>query len=145
MGTIKQYDFNKEINEIAETCRALGHPTRMQIIALLNSKNNRTCGEIVKELPLAQSTVSKHLLELKKAALLTVTNKGKQTIYSIENDRIQLLRKNLSNYISNSKKFSENIVKNDFANEKNKTNPSLKKYNYQFPTKDIDTTKKESK
>ena len=66
MGTTKRLDFDKETTAIAEICRALGHPTRMEIMTLLWKKNNRTCGEIVSLIPLAQSTISKHLLELKK-------------------------------------------------------------------------------
>ena len=101
MGTTKQLDFDVETNAIAEICKALGHPTRMQIMTLLWKKNNRTCGEIVALIPLAQSTISKHLLELKKANLLNVKSEGKKTIYSIEVDKIQTLKKYFTNYLSN--------------------------------------------
>ena len=95
MGTTKHLDFDTETEAIAEICKALGHPTRMQIMILLWKKNNRTCGEIVAQIPLAQSTISKHLLELKKADLLTVKNQGKKTIYSIEIDKIKMLKNKL--------------------------------------------------
>src|SRR6188768_3891389 len=101
MGNTKHLDFDTETKTIAEICKALGHPTRMQIMTLLWKKNNRTCGEIVDLIPLAQSTISKHLLELKKANLLNVKNEGKKTIYSIEVEKIQILKKYLTNYLSN--------------------------------------------
>lgn len=78
MGTTKRAGFESNINEISEIFKALGHPARIQIINSLLIKNNATCGEIVGILPLAQSTVSKHLLELKKANLVNVVNDGKK-------------------------------------------------------------------
>jgi len=56
--------------ELARYCKALAHPARITIIQLLLSKDSCVCGDIVKEIPLAQSTVSQHLKELKKAGLI---------------------------------------------------------------------------
>jgi len=42
------------------------------------------CGDIVKELPLAQSTVSQHLKVLKKAGLITGEIDGPCVCYCIE-------------------------------------------------------------
>jgi len=137
MGTTKRLNFDLETNTIAEICKALGHPTRMQIMTLLWKKNNSTCGEIVAQIPLAQSTISKHLSELKKAELLNIKNEGKKTIYSIEADKIQILKKYLSNYLSNKAIFSENaqISANTPSKKKNGSKERLKQYNYQFPDK----------
>ncbi|HKO77790.1 MAG TPA: metalloregulator ArsR/SmtB family transcription factor [Flavobacterium sp.] len=137
MGTTKHLDFDKETNAIAEICKALGHPTRMQIMTLLWKKNDRTCGEIVALIPLAQSTISKHLLELKKANLLNVKNEGKKTIYSIEVDKIQILKKYLTNYLSNRaiSNEKETIVIKTNAKKKKEDKIYLKQYNYQFPDK----------
>lgn len=138
MGTTKHLNFNQETDAIAEICKALGHPTRMQIMTLLSSKNNRTCGEIVALIPLAQSTISKHLLELKKADLLTVKNVGKKTIYSIETEKIQILKKYFTTYLSNksiSKEPEKEIVPK-VSKIKKVDKSHLKQYNYQFPDKD---------
>ncbi|RYX80459.1 ArsR family transcriptional regulator [bacterium] len=75
MGTSKNLNFDIETKQIGKICKAMGHPTRIQIMTLLWKRNNRTCGEIVEMIPLAQSTISKHLLELKKANLLFLQNK----------------------------------------------------------------------
>ena len=137
MGTTKHLDFDTETNAIAEICKALGHPTRMQIMTLLWKKNNRTCGEIVALIPLAQSTISKHLLELKKANLLNVKNEGKKTIYSIEVDKIQILKKYLTNYLSNRaiSNEKESTALKSIPKKKNENKIDLKQYNYQFPDK----------
>src|SRR5258705_10008284 len=101
MGTTKHFNLDVETKIIAEICKALGHPTRIQIMSLLWKKNNRTCGDIVTQIPLAQSTISKHLLELKKAGLLNVKNVGKKTIYSVEPQNIQILKKYFAIYLAN--------------------------------------------
>ncbi|REG96412.1 ArsR/SmtB family transcription factor [Flavobacterium aquicola] len=137
MGTTKKQDFDQETNAIAEICKALGHPTRMQIMTLLWNKNHRTCGEIVTLIPLAQSTISKHLLELKKADLLNVKNIGKKTIYSIEVEKIQVLKKYFTNYLSNKLLSNEiEIVKpSPIPKIKKVAKLHLKQHNYQFPSK----------
>lgn len=137
MGTTKNLDFDLETNAIAAICKALGHPTRMQIMTLLWNKNNRTCGEIVSQIPLAQSTISKHLLELKKADLLHVKNVGKKTIYSIEVDKIQILKRYLTNYLSNKLLFkeAEDLILPPTLKIKKIDKSHLKLNNYKFPDK----------
>ena len=51
--------------ELALLTRAVGHPARVQILRLLVRKEACVCGDIVDELPLAQSTVSQHLKVLR--------------------------------------------------------------------------------
>lgn len=136
MGISKRLDFDTETNAIGTICKALGHPTRIQIMTLLWKKDNRTCGEIVDLIPLAQSTISKHLLELKKASLVTVKNVGKKAIYSVEVDNMQLLKKYLSSYLSTieipeKRKTTILKTKQQFITKKS----YLKQYNYQFPDK----------
>ena len=48
-------------DEMAALAKALGHPARVRILRLLASRDACICGDIVGELPLAQSTVSQHL------------------------------------------------------------------------------------
>ncbi len=56
---------------LAGLCKALGHPARVAIVRQLASRRGTcTCGEIVDQLPLAQSTVSQHLKVLKDAGLI---------------------------------------------------------------------------
>lgn len=134
MGTTKHLNFDLETKTIAEICKALGHPTRMQIMTILWKENNRACGEIVAQIPLAQSTISKHLLELKKANLINVKNVGKKTIYSIETEKIQILKKYLSSYLSSKSSLNE-IKPISTPKKKSGSKKHLKEYNYQFPNK----------
>lgn len=69
--------------EIAKFTKALAHPARVAILQLLLQRETCICGDIVEELPIAQSTVSQHLKELKKAGLIKGEIEGVSTCYCI--------------------------------------------------------------
>jgi len=53
---------------LASLSRALGNPARLAIVRyLIASRRPRSCSEIARQLPLAQSTVSQHLKVLTSA------------------------------------------------------------------------------
>jgi ArsR family transcriptional regulator, arsenate/arsenite/antimonite-responsive transcriptional repressor len=63
-------EHHKDTVALAKYAKALGHPTR---IAILKHLENQSCcftGDLVDVFPLAQSTVSQHLKELKNAGLI---------------------------------------------------------------------------
>ena len=62
------YDFQSE--ELAKYAKALGHPTRIEILKYLDKKSCCFTGDLVDILPIAQSTISQHLKELKNAGLI---------------------------------------------------------------------------
>jgi DNA-binding transcriptional ArsR family regulator len=70
--------------ELATLAKALGHPARVQILRLLVRKDACICGDIVDELPLAQSTVSQHLKVLQSAGLIRGEIDGPRVCYCIE-------------------------------------------------------------
>ena len=78
--------------ELAEFAKALGHPARVQILRLLVRKNACICGEIVDELPLAQSTVSQHLKVLKDSGLIRGEVDGPRTCYCVEPRAVRRLK-----------------------------------------------------
>lgn len=77
MSSANSFPPTKTVNnplspeEVARLCKALGHPARMAIIEFLKIHNRCLCGRLVKQLPLAQSTVSQHLKRLKDCGLVT--------------------------------------------------------------------------
>ena len=71
-------------DELALLTKALGHPARVQIMRLLVRREACVCGDIVDELPLAQSTVSQHLKVLKEAGLIRGDIDGPRVCYCIE-------------------------------------------------------------
>jgi ArsR family transcriptional regulator len=70
--------------ELSALAKALGHPARVAILRLLTRRNGCVCGDIVDELPLAQSTVSQHLKVLKEAGLIRGDVDGPRVCYCIE-------------------------------------------------------------
>jgi ArsR family transcriptional regulator len=69
---------------LAQLAKALGHPARVAILRLLIRRDACVCGEIVDELPLAQSTVSQHLKQLKAAGLIRGEIDGPRVCYCVE-------------------------------------------------------------
>lgn len=77
--------------ELADLAKAVGHPVRVRILRLLLSRRACVCGEIVDELPLAQSTVSQHLKVLKDAGLIRGEIDGPRVCYCVEPDALRRL------------------------------------------------------
>ena len=78
--------------ELALLTKALGNPARVQIVRLLVRKNACICGDIVDELPLAQSTVSQHLKVLKDAGLVRGSVDGPRIDYCIDPRTLRRLK-----------------------------------------------------
>ena len=78
--------------ELALLTRALGHPARVQIVRLLIRREACVCGDIVDELPLAQSTVSQHLKVLKEAGLIRGDIDGPRVCYCVEPHALRRLK-----------------------------------------------------
>lgn len=78
--------------ELAQFAKALGHPARVTILRLLATRNACVCGELVDELPLAQSTVSQHLKVLKEAGLIRGEISGPSTCYCLEPRSVRRLK-----------------------------------------------------
>ena len=78
--------------DLAALARALGHPVRVQIMRLLARRDSCVCGDIVKELPLAQSTVSQHLKVLKDVSLIRGEIDGPRTCYCLEPRTLRRLK-----------------------------------------------------
>jgi ArsR family transcriptional regulator, arsenate/arsenite/antimonite-responsive transcriptional repressor len=77
---------------LAQLARALGHPARVRILKLLISRDTCVCGEIVDQLPLAQSTVSQHLKFLKEAGLIQGEVDGPKVCYCIDQAKLKELK-----------------------------------------------------
>ncbi len=78
--------------ELASLAKALSHPARVRIVRILLRKDACVCGDLVDELPLAQSTVSQHLKVLKGAGLIRGEVDGPRVCYCIEPHALRRLR-----------------------------------------------------
>ena len=74
MADISKTDyFTTEQEQTARFAKALGHPVRVAILELLNSQSCCYHGDMSDILPIAKSTLSQHLKELKEAGLIQGT------------------------------------------------------------------------
>lgn len=78
--------------EVAILAKALGHPARVKILRILVRRNACICGDIVEELPLAQSTVSQHLKVLKDTKLIRGDVDNPRVCYCIEPRALRRLK-----------------------------------------------------
>lgn len=83
MTVHKKEAFSKKEQDLAAFAKAVSHPARIAILKVLAQKNECICGDIVEVVPLAQSTVSQHLKELKSAGLIEGTVDGPRSCYCI--------------------------------------------------------------
>lgn len=78
--------YTEQQMRVADFAKALAHPARIAIIELLYQRGGCFCGDIVEVLPLAQSSVSQHLRDLREAGLITATDMPPKVKYCLNQD-----------------------------------------------------------
>lgn len=91
-STDKKNYFSKEQEMTARFAKALGHPVRIAILELLDSQACCYHGDMAEELPIAKSTLSQHLKELKSAGLIQGDITPPSTKYCINQANFQLAK-----------------------------------------------------
>ena len=98
-ATKKPTGFDPVVERTARWAKALGHPARVAILQILARRQTCICGEIVEDLPLAQSTVSQHLRVLQEAGLIKGEVDGPRSCYCIDAGQIRHLKADLGQLI----------------------------------------------
>jgi DNA-binding transcriptional ArsR family regulator len=80
----KSSDYKDEEISLARFAKALGHPARIAIMNHLACMSDCCFTDILNELPIAQSTVSQHLKELKESGLIQGTIDPPKVRYCID-------------------------------------------------------------
>lgn len=70
MCAVMKESVTSEQRKIARYAKAMGHPVRMYVLELLSRQSCCYSGDLTEELPIAKSTLSQHLKELKEAGLI---------------------------------------------------------------------------
>jgi len=63
-------EFTENQKKTARFAKALGHPLRIYVLELLSKQSCCYSGDLSEILPVAKSTLSQHLKELKNAGLI---------------------------------------------------------------------------
>ena len=92
--------FNKIDEETARYAKALSAPAKIAILRALAERDTCICGEIVEITPLAQSTVSQHLKELKELGLIQGTVDGTKSCYCIDPAGFAKFRERMRDFFS---------------------------------------------
>ncbi len=84
MAYPKSNDYKEDEIALARIAKALGHPARIAIMKHLSAMADCCFTDILNELPIAQSTVSQHLSELKEAGLIQGNLTPPKVMYCID-------------------------------------------------------------
>ena len=77
----------EDIQELAQIFKALGDPTRLNIIHVLSKEALCVC-DIANLLGMSQSAISHHLRLLRNLRLVKYKKEGRMVIYSLDDDHV---------------------------------------------------------
>jgi DNA-binding transcriptional ArsR family regulator len=86
MTKIKDQTMNAPVNAV-EFAKAIADETRQRIMKLCCC-TRLTVSDITDQIGLSQPTVSHHLAILRDAGLVTIERQGRETYYSLDQERI---------------------------------------------------------
>lgn len=93
-------NYTEDEIRLGRIAKALGHPARIAILRHLASINTCCFSEISEELPIAASTVSQHLSELKDAGLIQGSIESPKVKYCINIDNWNLAKKLFGEFLN---------------------------------------------
>jgi len=85
--------FTEEQKLTARFAKAMGHPVRMYILEILSKQTCCYSGDLSEVLPIAKSTLSQHLKELKNAGLIQGEIEQPKIKYYLNNENWKLSQK----------------------------------------------------
>lgn len=99
--TDEKVDLNQDnLNNSAETMRALSHPLRLKILAFIDNMNTTHVNKIYNSLNLEQSITSQHLRILREANLVIARRDGKYMYYTVNYDKIRDVNASVVNFLT---------------------------------------------
>mgnify|MGYP000082092078 CR=1 FL=1 len=111
---LSQIEYSSEVADMTQPCctlniggedqarliemfKALGNPTRFEILKFLITHPGCITGDLVDHLPIAQATVSQHLKVLRNAGWIQGIVNGPATCYCIHSENIMWFRQRIGN------------------------------------------------
>ena len=94
--------LSAEKQRLARMLKALGNPVRFQIVEFLAANTMCITNDIVRNTPLAQSTVSQHLKVLREAGLIHGEIEGPATCYCLDPEGFRWLNEQIGNWLAES-------------------------------------------
>lgn len=78
--------FTEDQKKAARYAKAMGHPVRVYVLEVLSKQNCCYSGDLTEVLPIAKSTLSQHLKELKDAGLIQGEIEAPKIKYCLNRD-----------------------------------------------------------
>lgn len=91
--------ITQEQIELARYAKALSHPVRIYIVKLLSEQACCYSGDLAEIMPIARSTLSQHLKELKKAGLIQGTTRPPKIMYCLNTEAWEKARKHFKEFL----------------------------------------------
>jgi len=85
---------------IARFAKAMGHPVRMYVLEILSKQNCCYSGDLTEVLPIAKSTLSQHLKELKDAGLIQGEIEAPKIKYCLNQENWKLAQDLFKKFLS---------------------------------------------
>ena len=80
------------VDDLAALCKAIGHPARLLLLRHLVKHGDCYFGSLADVLPLAASTISKHVSILKDAGLIEGSSDLQRVCYCVRPERLAQLK-----------------------------------------------------
>ena len=84
--------ITEEQHKIARIAKAMGHPVRIYVLQLLSKQSCCYSGDLSELLPIAKSTLSQHLKELKSAGLIQGETEPPKLKYCLNRENWELAK-----------------------------------------------------
>lgn len=94
-----QEKITEEQKQMARYAKAMGHPVRMYILELLAGQSCCYSGDLSEDLPIAKSTLSQHLKELRDAGLIQGTIERPKIKYCLNQEKWDQARELFRKYL----------------------------------------------
>ena len=95
----KYEEITLDQKKTARYAKAMGHPIRMYILNLLSKQSCCYSGDLSEVLPIAKSTLSQHLKELKMAGLIQGEIEPPKIKYCLKQENWEEAQQLFSNFL----------------------------------------------
>lgn len=89
-----------EQRKLARYAKAISHPIRVYILSLLGKQSCCYSGDLSEDLPIAKSTLSQHLKELKDAGLIQGETEAPKIKYCVNKENWTEAQELLKNFLN---------------------------------------------
>ncbi len=97
---IKDEVISEDQKILARFAKAMGHPIRMYVLEVLSKQTCCYSGDLTEVLPIAKSTLSQHLKELKDAGLIQGEIEAPKVRYCLNQENWKLAQRLFARFLA---------------------------------------------